>query len=149
MKIIHVSQLIPTFSGYPDTVDFCLLQKKKRIRVRICQIMTMNTKAHNTYPGNCTTLSPIICWAQWLKHETQLGEGGPRHRLAVWCPWFVSHQRSVSGPRLKVADRCGESRGTTAAAHGSKKTLREPFWICDGVLALTTAFNNTGQKNKK
>lgn len=30
MKIIHVSQLIPTFSGYPDTVDFCLLQKKKK-----------------------------------------------------------------------------------------------------------------------
>lgn len=131
MKIIQVSQPIPTFSGYANTVDFRLLQKKKKkkgIRVRICQIMTMNTKAHNTIQeildvGKHAALyctAPVICWAQWL-----LGEGGPRHRLAVWRSWFVSHQRSVSSPRLKVADRCGESGGLWWRHHRRSARLQK------------------------
>lgn len=69
---------------------------------------------------------PIVCWAQCLKHKTQaLGEGGPRHRLAVWCSWFVSHQRCVSGPRLKGADRCGESRGLWQRHHRCSARLQK------------------------
>lgn len=86
----------------------------------------------------CATLSPIICRAQWLKHKTHLGEGGPRHRLAVLSSWFVSQQRSVSGPRLKVASRCGESRGLWQAAPprrrgAPERRIREPFGIWNGL----------------
>lgn len=92
---------------------------------------------------------PIVCWAQCLKHKTQaLGEGGPRHRLAVWCSWFVSHQRCVSGPRLKGADRCGESRGLWQRHHRCSARLQKgtagshSVYMCvrgGGVLSLQTA----------
>lgn len=100
----------------------------------------------------CATLSPSICRAQWLRHKTHLGEGGPRHRLAVLSSWFVSQQRSVSGPRLKVASRCGESRGLWQAAQqrwrgAPERHIRKPFGIWNG---LSAAFNSTVlKKNKK
>lgn len=79
---------------------------------------------------------------------------GPQHRLVVLSCWFVSQQRSVGSLRLKVVSHCGETRALwqatpTQHAELQKWHVRETFWICNEVPALTTAFNNIKKKKKK
>lgn len=71
---------------------------------------------------------------------------GLQHRLVVLSCWFVSQQRSVGSPRLKVVSHCGETRAlwqATPTQHAALQndTSGSPFWICNEVWALTTAFN--------
>lgn len=79
---------------------------------------------------------------------------GPQHRLVVLSFWFVSQQRSVGSLRLKVVSHCGETRALwqatpTQHAELQKWHVRETFWICNEVPALTTAFNNIKKKEKE
>lgn len=79
---------------------------------------------------------------------------GPQHRLVVLSCWFVSQQRSVGSLRLKVVSHCGETRALwqatpTQHAELQKWHVRETFWICNEVPALTTAFNNIKKKEKE
>lgn len=79
---------------------------------------------------------------------------GPQHRLVVLSCWFVSQQRSVGSLRLKVVSYCGETRALwqatpTQHAELQKWHVRETFWICNEVPALTTAFNNIKKKEKE
>lgn len=78
---------------------------------------------------------------------------GPQHRLVVLSCWFVSQQRSVGSLRLKVVSHCGETRALwqatpTQHAELQKWHVRETFWICNEVPALTTAFNNIKKRKR-
>lgn len=93
--LIHTVWPIPTFGGYSNTVDFGLLYKqvhrkgkrKEKKKREENQRQGTYTKPHSQCqqhlrknPGlqqntlASSSLSAIICWAQWLQHKTQLGE---------------------------------------------------------------------------
>lgn len=155
---MYDSQFLPLVATRTQSI-FVSYKKKRKIRVWICQIMTMNTKAHNTYPGNYgyrKTRCPVPHVPYHLLSSMTDTQNAVRQRrpaaqissvaLLICQPSEICQRPTAQSGRLLWKEQRSVTAAPPPQCTAPKRHIREPFWICDGVLALTTAFNNMGEK---
>lgn len=118
--------------------------------------MTMNAKAHNTYPGNfgCRKARcPVLHCPCHLLSLVTVRRRRPTAQISsvallICQPSEICQRPTPQGGRPLWRERRSVMAAPPPQRTAPKGDIREPFWICDGVLAPTTASNNIGQKIK-